>query len=137
VHTILNEPEYVISEAVEEFFADRSPDDLLLLYFSCHGIKDDDGQLYFAASNTKPSRLGATAVASEFVNRCMSRGRSRRVVLLLDCCYAGAFERGMVARAGTGMDIQERFGGRGRAVITASSAMDTPSRATSWLTALT
>jgi hypothetical protein len=124
VRTILNEPEYVISEAVEEFFADRTPDDLLLLYFSCHGIKDDDGQLYFAASNTKPSRLGATAVASEFVNRCMSRSRSRRVVLLLDCCYAGAFERGMVARAGTGMDIQERFGGRGRAVITASSAME-------------
>jgi caspase domain-containing protein len=124
VRTILNQPEYVISEAVEEFFADRTPDDLLLLYFSCHGIKDDDGQLYFAASNTKPSRLGATAVASEFVNRCMSRSRSRRVVLLLDCCYAGAFERGMVARAGTGMDIQERFGGRGRAVITASSAME-------------
>jgi Caspase domain len=124
VRTILNEPEYVISEAVEEFFADRSPDDLLLLYFSCHGVKDDDGQLYFAASNTKPSRLGATAVAAEFVNRCMSRSRSRRVVLLLDCCYAGAFERGLVARAGTGMDIQERFGGRGRAVITASSAME-------------
>jgi hypothetical protein len=124
VRTILNEPEYVISEAVEEFFADRTPDDLLLLYFSCHGVKDDDGQLYFAASNTKPSRLGATAVAAEFVNRCMSRSRSRRVVLLLDCCYAGAFERGMVARAGTGMDIQERFGGRGRAVITASSAME-------------
>jgi len=124
VRTILNEPEYVISEAVEEFFADRTPDDVLLLYFSCHGVKDDDGQLYFAASNTKPSRLGATAVAAEFVNRCMSRSRSRRVVLLLDCCYAGAFERGMVARAGTGMDIQERFGGRGRAVITASSAME-------------
>jgi hypothetical protein len=124
VRTILNEPEYVISEAVEEFFADRTPDDVLLMYFSCHGVKDDDGQLYFAASNTKPSRLGATAVAAEFVNRCMSRSRSRRVVLLLDCCYAGAFERGMVPRAGTGMDIQERFGGRGRAVITASSAME-------------
>jgi hypothetical protein len=124
VRTMLNQPQYVISEAVEEFFADRSPNDLLLLYFSCHGVKDDDGELYFAASNTKPRRLGATAVAAEFVNRCMSRSRSRRVVLLLDCCYAGAFERGMVARAGTAMDIKERFGGRGRAVITASSAME-------------
>jgi len=54
----------------------------------------------------------------------MSRSRSRRVVLLLDCCYAGAFERGIVARAGAGVDIEEQFGGRGRAVITASSAME-------------
>jgi hypothetical protein len=54
----------------------------------------------------------------------MSRSRSRRVVLLLDCCYAGAFERGMTARAGEGMGIEAQLGGRGRAVITASSAME-------------
>lgn len=124
VRTMLNEPGHVISEAVEEFFADRSPNDLLLLYFSCHGVKDDDGELYFAAANTKTRRLAATAIAAEFVNRCMSRSRSRRVVLLLDCCYAGAFERGMVARGGSGVEIQERFEGRGRAVITATSAME-------------
>ena len=119
-----NEPAHEINLAVEEFFADRRPDDLLLLHFSCHGVKDESGELYFAAANTKLRRLGATAVAAEFVNRRMSRSRSRRVVLLLDCCYAGAFERGMTARAGAGMDIEEQFGGRGRAVITASSAME-------------
>ena len=54
----------------------------------------------------------------------MNRSRSQRVVLLLDCCYAGAFERGMVARAGAEMGIEQQFGGRGRAVITASSAME-------------
>jgi hypothetical protein len=119
-----NQPAHEINLAVEEFFADRRPDDLLLLHFSCHGVKDEGGELYFAAANTKLRRLGATAVAAEFVNRRMSRSRSRRVVLLLDCCYAGAFERGMTARAGAGMDIGEQFGGRGRAVITASSAME-------------
>jgi ABC-type amino acid transport substrate-binding protein len=124
VRTLLNEPAYAISEAVEEFFDDRSRDDLLLLHFSCHGVKDEGGELYFAAANTKLRRLGATAVAAEFVNRRMNRSRSRRVVLLLDCCYAGAFERGMTARAGTGVAIEEQFGGRGRAVITASSAME-------------
>jgi uncharacterized caspase-like protein len=124
VRTMLNEPAYVVTEAVEEFFADRSPDDLLLLHFSCHGVKDEGGELYFATANTKLRRLGATAVAADFVNRRMGRSRSRRVVLLLDCCYAGAFERGIVARAGAGVDIGEQFGGRGRAVITASSAME-------------
>jgi uncharacterized RDD family membrane protein YckC len=124
VQTLLNEPAHEVNLAVEEFFDDRRPDDLLLLHFSCHGVKDEGGELYFAAANTRLRRLGATAVAAEFVNRRMSRSRSRRVVLLLDCCYAGAFERGMTARAGTGMAIEEQFGGRGRAVITASSAME-------------
>jgi uncharacterized caspase-like protein len=69
-------------------------------------------------------RLGATAVAADFVNKRMGRTRSRRVVLLLDCCYAGAFARGMTAKAGTGVAIDEQFHGHGRAVITASSAME-------------
>jgi uncharacterized caspase-like protein len=124
VRTLLNEPAHEVNLAVEEFFADRLPDDLLLLHFSCHGVKDEGGELYFAMANTLLRRLGATAVAAEFVNRRMSRSRSRRVVLLLDCCYAGAFERGMTARAGEGMGIESQFGGRGRAVITASSAME-------------
>ena len=94
------------------------------MHFSCHGVKDEGGELYFAMANTLLSRLGATAVAAEFVNRRMNRSRSRRVVLLLDCCYAGAFERGMTARAGAGVGIESQFGGRGRAVITASSAME-------------
>ena len=124
VRTLLNEPAHVVNLAVEEFFADRGPSDLLLVHFSCHGVKDEDGELYLAAPNTVLGRLGATAVAAGFVSRRMTRSRSRRVVLLLDCCYAGAFERGLVARAGTEMGIGQQFGGRGRAVITASSAME-------------
>jgi outer membrane protein assembly factor BamB len=124
VRTLLNEPAHVVNLAVEEFFADRHPADLLLVHFSGHGVKDEDGELYFAAPNTVLGRLGATAVAAEFVSRRMNRSRSRRVVLLLDCCYAGAFERGLVARAGNDMGIEQHFGGRGRAVITASSAME-------------
>jgi Caspase domain/WD domain, G-beta repeat len=124
VRTLLNAPAYEVNEAVAEFFTNRHPDDLLLLHFSCHGLKDEAGDLYFATANTKLRLLAATAVAADFVNRRMNRSRSRRVVLLLDCCYAGAFERGMTARAGTEMGIEEQFGGRGRAVITASSAME-------------
>jgi Caspase domain len=124
VRTLMNEPAYEVALAIEEFFADRAADDLLLLHLSCHGVKDEDGELHFAMANTSLRRLAATGVAAEFVNRRMNRSRSRRVVLLLDCCYAGAFERGMTARAGAGVAIESQFGGRGRAVITASSAME-------------
>src|SRR5262249_37086788 len=84
----------------------------------------EDGELYFAAANTVLGRLGATAVAAEFVSRRMNRSRSRRVGLLLGCCYAGAFERGLVARAGVGMGVEQQVGGPGRAGVTASSAME-------------
>ena len=124
VQTVVDQPAHVVSEAVEEFFADRSPDDLLVLHFSGHGIKNQDGELHFAAANTRLTRLASTSVASHFVNRQMNASRSRRIVLLLDCCYAGAFDRGMTARGGTGVEIQERFEGRGRAVITASGALE-------------
>jgi uncharacterized caspase-like protein len=124
VHTVLNQPAHTVCLTVEDFFADRRPDDLLVLHFSGHGVKDEGGDLYFAAANTRLGRLGSTAVAADFVNAQMNRSRSRRVVLLLDCCYAGAFERGMVARGGSGIGIGERLGGRGRAVITSSTAME-------------
>lgn len=124
VTTLLNQPAHLVSEAVEEFLADRSPDDLLLLHFSGHGIKDEGGELYFAMANTRLRLLAATAVAANFVNRLMTRSRSRRIVLFLDCCYAGAFERGMTSRAGQGVDLEGRFEGRGRAVITASGAVE-------------
>jgi Caspase domain len=100
VRTLLNEPAHEVNLALEEFFADRQPSDLLLVHFSCHGVKDEDGELYFATANTLLRRLRATAVAAEFVNRLMNRSRSQRVVLLLDCCYAGAFEHGMTPRRG-------------------------------------
>ena len=49
VATLLNEPAHVVNLAVEEFFADRRLDDLLLVHFSGHGVKDEDGELFFAA----------------------------------------------------------------------------------------
>ena len=124
VATSLNEPEHVVRRRLSAFFEDRGPDDLLVLHLSCHGVKDEDGRLYFATSDTEVEHLDATSIPADFVNRQMTRCRSRRIVLLLDCCYSGAFARGMVGRAGDRVDLKERFEGHGRIVLTASSAME-------------
>jgi len=124
VATSLNEPEHVVRRRLSAFFEDRGSDDLLVLHLSCHGVKDEDGRLYFATSDTEVEHLDATAIPADFVNRQMTRCRSRRIVLLLDCCYSGAFARGMVGRAGDRVDLKERFEGHGRIVLTASSAME-------------
>ena len=123
VETVVNQPWHQVSLAVARFFQKRKPDDLLLLHFSCHGVKDDSGELYFAAKDTQLDLLEASAVPSTFVNKTMDRSRAGRILLLLDCCYSGAFARGLTAKGTNTVDIKERLGGRGRAVITASSAL--------------
>jgi hypothetical protein len=130
VTVVRNERSSVICERIEELLAARERADLVLLHFSCHGLKDEAGELYLAATNTVPDRLASTAVEAALVGRLMRRSLAQRVVLLLDCCYGGAFERGLVHRAGGDIDVGGQFlqdrlgGGRGRAIITASTAME-------------
>ncbi|TCC44491.1 caspase family protein [Kribbella capetownensis] len=131
VRVLHNESAQEIRFAVEDFFADRAPEDLLLLHFSCHGLKNSAGELFLAVADTKPTRLASTALAADFVNRQMADSRAQRIALFLDCCYGGAFPRGMVVRASGEAQVRDAFvgqeevgGGRGRVVVTASSAME-------------
>jgi hypothetical protein len=107
-----------------QFFANRHPDDLLLVHFSCHGVKDESGELYLAATDTESDVLAATGVASAWLSDQIGRCRSKRIVVLLDCCFSGSFPFGSRTRAGEQVNIQDHLGGRGRAVITASNSME-------------
>src|SRR5271167_2303527 len=122
VRELIDQPSYEVSVAIEEFFANRQPDDLVLLYFSGHGIKDEDGRLFFATTNTKRSRLLSSAVPATMVNEAMVRSRSRRQLLILDCCFSGAFARGMFAKSDGSVGTIDHFQGTGRIVLTASDA---------------
>ena len=130
VAVVHNEASYEVQARVDDLFADSRPDDLLLLHFSGHGLKSDSGELFFAARNTRPDRLGSTSVSADFVQRCMRSARARTIVLFLDCCYGGAFGEGVAVRAAGPVNVVDSFpagrlgGGRGRAVISASSAME-------------
>jgi elongation factor Tu len=124
VQVLTNEPSGVVGEALEGLLADRDRDDLVLLYFSGHGVKDyHHGYLYLALTNTKLNRLGSTALAAQFINDAMLRSPSRQQVLMLDCCYSGAFARGMTVKAGEAVNTPDYFRGQGRAILTASDAM--------------
>lgn len=130
VSVVRNEASYEVQAHIDDLFADSRPDDLLLLHFSGHGLKSDTGELFFAARNTRPDRLGSTSVSADFVQRCMRSARARTIVLFIDCCYGGAFGEGVAVRAAGPVNVVDSFpagrlgGGRGRAVISASSAME-------------
>lgn len=125
VEVALDEDEAPLRRRIARFFVNRRPDDLLLVHFSCHGVKDERGDLYLAAADTEVGdMLGATGVSSAWLSEQIGRSRSRRVVLLLDCCFSGSFPFGVRPRATDTVDAQHQLEGRGRAVITASNAME-------------
>ncbi len=125
--TLLKNPErQVVEMAIETLFSGRHKDDLLLLYFSGHGIKDDRGRLYLATRNTSKTQQGelirSTSVSANFIHDRMSESRSRRQVVILDSCFSGAFAEGMSAKDDGMIDIREQLGGEGRAVLTSSTS---------------
>lgn len=119
-----NETEAQLRRRVSAFFSGATRDEVLLLHVACHGVKDDDGNLYFAATDTEIDALDATAVSSEWLTRQIEKSRSKRIVVVLDCCYSGAFAPGMAPRGDAGVEIKERFDGSGRVVLTSSSSME-------------
>ncbi|WP_437112306.1 caspase, EACC1-associated type [Streptomyces cinnamoneus] len=112
-------PAHQAMRAIERFFLNRSRNDLLLLHVSCHGIKDDDGHLYFAARDTDRDLPASTAVPAAFLRDRMERCRARTIIVLLDCCYSGAF---LPSAKGDGqIHVRDELGGHGRAILTATN----------------
>ncbi len=111
---------------IEKIFSNCQKNDLVLLYFSGHGIKDDNGNLFLASSQTCKHPNGqlitSSTVAASFVHNIMDKSPSRRQVIILDCCFSGAFARGMTVKNDGDVDIKNQLGGEGRAVLTSSTS---------------
>lgn len=126
VKVLVNPQQPDMAVAVETLFDSRQKDDLVLLFFSGHGIKDESGKLYFATRNTRKTDKGvlikSTTVSANFVHEVMSNSRSRREVVILDCCFSGAFAEGLLARDDGFVDVKNQLGGEGRAVLTSSTS---------------
>ncbi|MEO1431717.1 MAG: EAL domain-containing protein [Cyanobacteria bacterium J06633_8] len=115
-----------VTMEIEKIFSSCQEDDLVLLYFSGHGIKDDNGNLYLASSQTYNHPNGqlitSSTVPASFVHKIMNKSPSRRQVIILDCCFSGAFARGMTVKNDGHIDIKSQLGGEGRAVLTSSTS---------------
>jgi len=123
VNILLNQSSATVNEVIDEFFDQKKPDDLLVLYFSGHGVRDELGALFLAVKNTIRSRLRSTAVKSDYIREVMDQSRSKRQVLILDCCNSGAFSQGTKAAIGVSIGTATAFeGGYGRIILTASDS---------------
>jgi len=124
VKRLLNPDSVAMRIAIQELFKNAGKEDLLLFFFSGHGITNDDNHLYLATRDTAKDNFEATAVDANFIQTQSKSCYSKRQVLILDACYSGAFANGWHTKS-IGVDIKKQLGAEGRVVLTSSGATQT------------
>jgi hypothetical protein len=119
---LINQTETHVRRAISTFLTNKKPDDLVLFYFSGHGVLDDRGRLYLALRDTQVDLLKATSIPSSFIADEMDSCRSKRQILILDCCHSGAFARGTKGDQKAITETTFEGSGFGRVVLTASAS---------------
>ncbi|MEM8638909.1 MAG: GUN4 domain-containing protein [Cyanobacteria bacterium P01_G01_bin.54] len=127
VTVLPNSGRQAMEEAIYHLFANRQKDDVVLLYFSGHGVRDAQSlALFFATPQTQITErktvVTPTAVAANFLQEQMGRCRSERTVVILDCCYSGAFPKNLAIKGEDRVDVEVQLGGKGCAILTSSTA---------------
>ncbi|MBG1267898.1 caspase, EACC1-associated type, partial [Nostoc sp. WHI] len=124
VERLLNPDAIAMRKAIQKLFKEALKDDLVLFFFSGHGITNDQDHLYLATRNTAKDDFEATAVDANFIQGQSNNCYARRQVLILDACYSGAIAQGWRTKS-VGVDIKKQLGAEGRVVLTSSSATQT------------
>ncbi len=127
--TLLKNPQrQEMEEAIYHLFSNRKKDDLLLFYFSGHGIKDENNRLYLATRATRKDSSGRLvkplAVAAASLHENINESRSQRQVIILDCCFSGAIAQGMTVKDDGTVNLKDYLGGKGRAILTSSTSTE-------------
>jgi uncharacterized caspase-like protein len=124
--TVLPNPNrQAMEDAIYNLFANRQREDLVLLYFSGHGMVDDGGEFYFASRLTRKEQgrlVPTTATAARSVCSWMEGSRSQHKVIILDSCFSGAFAKGVKAKDSGSVNPAQFLGSKGTAILTASTS---------------
>ncbi|MEG4226095.1 caspase family protein [Microcoleus sp. N9_B2] len=118
---LINPDLVLMKQSIQRLFKNARKEDLILLFFSGHGITDDDNHLYLATCLTARDDFEATSVEANFIQKLSKNCYAKRQVIVLDCCYSGAFANGWQSKS-VGLDIKRELGAEGRVVLTSSTA---------------
>ena len=121
VRVVIDKDSAEVRREIVGLFANKEFEDLVLLYFAGHAVKDEFAQLHLAVADTESAYIAANGIDADFIKKVMDRSRSRKQVLVLDCCFSGAFSgtRSSAAAVGT----ENAFAsGSGRVVLTATDS---------------
>ncbi|KAM3095528.1 caspase domain-containing protein [Phormidesmis sp. 146-12] len=123
---LVNPDSQEVRQAIKSLFTGRTQDDLVLLFFSGHGFKDSGNELHLGTRTSRKNLQGdlsiSSTVSASFICNIMNDCRSKRQVVILDCCFSGAFPEGLVAKDDSSVDLKTQLGGKGRAILSSSSS---------------
>ncbi len=127
VVVLKNASRQAIEDAIHNLFngRDRQKDDLVLFYFSGHGIVDEANRLFLGTPSTRKEGnkiVRPTTVAASYLHDAMSDSKSQQQVLIFNCCFSGAFAQGMTVMDDGSVNLKNQLGGKGRAILTSSSS---------------
>lgn len=125
VTALLNPTARKMGIEIEQLFVRCSKSDLALFFFSGHGIKNDAGDLFFATCDTQLNSDGtlkeATAIAASSVRQWMNNSRCKHQVVILDCCFSGAFSPNVIAMDDGKVDIRNQLDAKDIVKLTSQS----------------
>src|SRR5260370_21450429 len=110
-----------------EQLATCNPDDVVVIAFSGHGTETHE----LVGHDTDPYDLARTTIPLTTLGEWCSRIPSRRLLIVLDCCFSGGMGAKALEVEGVPRDFQSvdgklnHIGGGGRVVLTASGPTTT------------
>ena len=91
-----------ITQALRSFLKKPDREDLVLIYFACHGTPDFDRQdnLYLLTHDTNPEDVSGTALPMDYIDTALMRKNllAEKVIVLADTCHSGAIGGGIGRR---------------------------------------
>jgi len=87
---------------LHDFLKKPAREDLVLLYFACHGSPDPDrpNNLYLLTYDTEPSRIAGTALPMREIRLAIKETLlAEKVILLVDTCHSGGISEGVGHRS--------------------------------------
>ncbi len=115
---LIDETSTTISRAIDDLFSEVERGDLVLLYYSGHGYRDEKNNYYLVTKNSQLDRMRTTSIPAFFIHDVMRGGRSRHIVIILDCCFSGAFIEG---QKGVELLSLEQLKGKAEVILTSSN----------------
>lgn len=94
-----------INHALRSFLKKPAREDLVLIYFACHGSPDPDrpANVYLLTYDTDPNDIAGTALPMEDIDRAVKGAlHSEKVIILADTCHSAAIGGGIGERRSVG-----------------------------------
>jgi hypothetical protein len=115
-------------DQIPKFLKRPGPSDRVIIYFSGHGFRDDEGKLYLAPIDCDPKNPADTAIAVTWLREQLAACKAKLKLLILDACHSGSEKGEDESTSIEAHKLVEPFRGVEGVVTLASSSADQKSQ---------